>query len=535
MQLRILGGGSLLQAEYRKEGMLNYMVLPVNEEAVGNYESMLMQYHSVSYIVPYEIRQVNGICELYYRLQYRTTLRAVMGHLPFNMKRLMHMTESIVGVLESAEEYFFNADNILWHPDFIFIEADTGKLLFCSYPDGNDSGMSLQKLLSELMQQVDKKDEPAVMYLLQFYNLVTEPVFSLAGLRAFLLKNRPEMELSPAYMPDKNAMPEQQKFQKAFPYMEELPERELLPEPQQEQTSTYNTYDFIKPKTVPSEYTNRQEAVTGNKEKTPAKSTGENAVKWILMITALVNLLLIAMLLFNILTYDYVRYLIGTMGAMIILTIIYMNISKEETPDEMMQAFFEENAVPPTDKVESQMAYAGVTNGYSLYTPNMEREANERTAPEEYTPVNNNVHLYGADNDTLETAKPAQQYGETVLLTAEGGISDSQTMIAEELTETSLYLESFIKGQYPPIYIEHSIIIGCMEEGCGYLLKQRGVSRMHTKLMNKPDGLYVLDLNSTNGTFLNGEILAGGEEYKLQEGDMIAFAQCEFYVARGNR
>lgn len=469
----------MLQAEYRKEGMQNYMVLPGNEKTVGNYEDILMQYHSIPYIVPYEIRQVNGICELYYRLQYRTTLRAVMGHLPLNMKRLMHMTESIVGVLETAEEYFFNADHILWHPDFIFIEADTGKLLFCSCPDGNDSGMSLPKLLSELIQQVDKNDETAIMYLLQFYNLITEPVYSLAGLRAFILKSHQNMSLPPKYLPDTNTMPAQ--------------------------TTAHNRYEFIQPKAAPNRYTDRQADI---KEKKTSKSTGEKVIKWLLILTALANLFLIAMLLFNILTYDYVQYLICTMGAMIILTIIYMNISKEETPDEMMEAFFKENTVSATDKVESQMSYASVTSEYSLYTP---------------------------DIDISEATIPAQQYGETVLLTAESGICDDRTMIAEELTQTTLYLEAFIKGQYPPIYIEHSIIVGCMVEGCGYLLKQRGVSRMHAKLMNKPDGLYVLDLNSTNGTFLNGEMLAGGEEYKLQEGDMISFAQCEFYAASKNQ
>ena len=50
--------------------------------------------------------------------------------------------------------------------------------------------------------------------------------------------------------------------------------------------------------------------------------------------------------------------------------------------------------------------------------------------------------------------------------------------------------------------------------------------------MKKPDGLYLLDLNSTNGTYLNGEIIESGRDYKLEEGDMVTFALTEFYVAK---
>lgn len=54
---------------------------------------------------------------------------------------------------------------------------------------------------------------------------------------------------------------------------------------------------------------------------------------------------------------------------------------------------------------------------------------------------------------------------------------------------------------------------------------------MHAKLMHKEDGIYLLDLNSTNGTYINGELVDGGQDYKLEEGDLIAFAQSQFYVA----
>lgn len=528
MQLKILGGGSLLQGEYRKEGMQNFLVLPCEKNVTEGYESMLMQYHTVPYMIPYEVREVNGICEIYYRLQYRTTLQAVMGHLPLNMSRLFHMFDSIVGVLEMAEEYMFDEESILWNPEFIFIEADTGRLSFCSYPDNRDFHYSLKQLLTEFIQRADKKDDTAVMYILQFYNLVTEPDCSLAALRNYIMK------YSENRMPDQeNRIYEEDGIRQlsSFNIEEQKGKDVFLYEKDKRigKGSVGKTEESVQREVacnVEKKICDREEK--GKKKEKAEKSQcesphegdeqmGEKIIKWMLVITALFNLGLIAMLLFDVLTYDYVKYLLGSMGAMIVLTIIYMNISKEETPDEMMQAYFEEHTIPPADRVQSRLAYAGVSDGYPM-----------SGQPEEQSLVDNRKENR---SNFPSGCKLTQQYGETTLLTAEDNSGDVRSIIVKEEYETSLFLASFVQGKYKPIHIENSIIVGCMEEGCTYLLKQRGISRMHAKLMKKPDGLYLLDLNSTNGTFLNGEAVVSGEEYKLDEGDVVAFAQCEFYVA----
>ncbi len=101
----------------------------------------------------------------------------------------------------------------------------------------------------------------------------------------------------------------------------------------------------------------------------------------------------------------------------------------------------------------------------------------------------------------------------------------------QEHQEEPLRLEAMEKERYPTITLQKgSAVIGSMEEGCSYVLKERGVSRLHAKIMEKADGIYLLDLNSTNGTYLNGERIDAGQDYKLEKGDMVAFAKCEFYV-----
>ena len=60
------------------------------------------------------------------------------------------------------------------------------------------------------------------------------------------------------------------------------------------------------------------------------------------------------------------------------------------------------------------------------------------------------------------------------------------------------------------------------------------MSRLHAKLSNKKDGVYIMDMNSTNGTFVNGDVLDPGKEYKLELGDMISFAKIQYIVSDKN-
>ncbi|MBX3081362.1 MAG: FHA domain-containing protein, partial [Anaerolineae bacterium] len=52
---------------------------------------------------------------------------------------------------------------------------------------------------------------------------------------------------------------------------------------------------------------------------------------------------------------------------------------------------------------------------------------------------------------------------------------------------------------------------------------QAGVSRRHARLFVHDRGLYIQDLGSTNGTFINEHQLQPESPYRLHDGDVIDF------------
>lgn len=477
------------QVYFKKEGMTNYMVIPFEGELAENYQNCLFQYHQVPYFLQYEVRQINGKQSLYYKLKYRTTLKSVLGHLQLTYSRLKNMITCIIGAMEIMEEYLLEQDGIMWKTDRIFIEADTGNLQFC-YGLVKEEENCLKNLLTEIMQFVNRKDEESILLILQFYNILTEPECNLESLKSYVGNIVQETVFS------QNRDSE---------YWEES--NDFLSQQDEKQCRAEDSAKIWQNKSM----TERQNKESEGEEE--HKTLAERTVQILLFITAGINILLIGCLLFNVLTYDYIRYLFIGMGVLIVFTIIYMHVSKEETPDEMMQAFFEGN----------KEDFMREKNG----TDNRIEDMNVKK-PEE------RQEYMGIDKNYWSNGQDASICGETgVLISADMFKEEDKTAIVMEDYNKHLYLESIEKGKYDPICIKkQSVILGTMAEGCNYILMARGISRMHAKLMKKADGLYLLDLNSTNGTYLNGEMIESGQEYKLEEGDMVAFALSEFYVAR---
>lgn len=74
-------------------------------------------------------------------------------------------------------------------------------------------------------------------------------------------------------------------------------------------------------------------------------------------------------------------------------------------------------------------------------------------------------------------------------------------------------------------------IVGKLKDKVDYVLEDDTISRMHAKIDTiDNDELTITDLNSKNGTFINGERLLSNETRKIQIGDEIAFADLQFIL-----
>lgn len=62
-----------------------------------------------------------------------------------------------------------------------------------------------------------------------------------------------------------------------------------------------------------------------------------------------------------------------------------------------------------------------------------------------------------------------------------------------------------------------------------------GISRMHAELRIAEDGLYVIDLESSNGTIINGKRLSAQEAEPIQHGDIMQLGRLRIQIIAHSR
>ena len=84
------------------------------------------------------------------------------------------------------------------------------------------------------------------------------------------------------------------------------------------------------------------------------------------------------------------------------------------------------------------------------------------------------------------------------------------------------------------ISVERDMLVG-RHQDAEILLQSTDISRKHAALLFRDDHIWVKDLKSTNGTFVNGERVEQEQEIELRDGDMLQFASFMFMILAPER
>ena len=89
-------------------------------------------------------------------------------------------------------------------------------------------------------------------------------------------------------------------------------------------------------------------------------------------------------------------------------------------------------------------------------------------------------------------------------------------------------------GELPTVYLERELtVIGKLEQASDVVISLPTVSRVHARIRKTGENYYLADLNSRNGTSVNGRLLGAEEEYFLQDEDQVDFAQARYVFLKG--
>ena len=72
------------------------------------------------------------------------------------------------------------------------------------------------------------------------------------------------------------------------------------------------------------------------------------------------------------------------------------------------------------------------------------------------------------------------------------------------------------------------LVIGKKGEFADYVLEDETISRMHARFVREEDHMLIIDLHSTNGTYVNGVRLEPDRKVEIHVGDRIGLGKLNF-------
>lgn len=118
--------------------------------------------------------------------------------------------------------------------------------------------------------------------------------------------------------------------------------------------------------------------------------------------------------------------------------------------------------------------------------------------------------------EPLQVMEAPQEWGTQCTRVLSVRKMDNCPVLVPEQEGERVLLEKF------PFYI------GSLSDYVDYVIERDTVSRFHAKLIKQGDCFFLTDLNSTNGTKVNGHTLEVQEQRQLSDGDRITFADAEY-------
>lgn len=111
---------------------------------------------------------------------------------------------------------------------------------------------------------------------------------------------------------------------------------------------------------------------------------------------------------------------------------------------------------------------------------------------------------------------------------------DTVILGVEEQLKTGYLIENNSQSKEDIKINKTEFIIGRLKETVDYYIENRAVGKIHAKFIIKDDKFYLIDLDSKNGTFIDGTKLQSKSMYEVRDGSKITFANSSYIFRSSN-
>ncbi len=514
-------------AESTEQGR-RFLVIGSGSEAVRviQYQVEMITNNNVPGLLPVEVRRKDNEVSIYCNIDGYVSLGAFLQQARLGKNDFLRLVDQIINTLVESQKFFLNQESFVLRDRYIYVKPDTKAIALLYLPTDveQDSELALKDLVISLIAHlpgVDARDAQIG----EFLNYLKKERVTLAELQRYLKRGRAEVaagaEAVPLVQPPQHPV-------------NVRPNPEPLKMPDKKVSDTVSNKGKAKPAPQPVSQKKKAAAkkVTPAKKKPGSSAPKSNTRTYIL--GAIAILAVVAAVISNtdpatLQTYlDSYLYIAGgavlILVSLVIIVLLTVRSRKEKEAKDVQEVSEQLSRIAKTASGRPQDSILYEDLGVAAqkldvavheYRP-ASAHPHSQPLPQPQRPPQPVVTLSSTQDDATELL----DNGDTTVLLDQGPMAVLKTIRSGREERIPINKAEFYLGR------NAAVVDWCIAD-------DKSVGRVHAKIVAK-DGVYwIVDLDSKNGTFLNGERLESNKPYTLKFTDKIKLANIEFTFEQG--
>lgn len=454
-----------MRAEYKRDMNHNYLILYGEDEInTDSYQVRMLVGNVIPSLLKCRIQGMDGRFLVYFDITSKQALSVLYEEKKMGVEDLRLIFGGFVKAMEDAAEYLMNPGQFIISPEYIYTDIEKQEIYFCMMP-------GYEKDIKEQFQFLTEYILPKIDHQDQDAVILGYGVYKRAMEDSFHLEHiKEELYKTQGQQGTTTTKAEQMKTESE----------------QRQESEDFNPEEegFWENEEINQEFVRDGEK---SKRLSLPQKTG------VIVLAAILLCGIAATTLMGYLPYLETGTILGIIIVLVACVMLFVYVSKiKKKPGALRQGREEERDKPK-----------GITG----------------KVPTDHTDQSQNTIQSVVKSTNKPVVKSSQlhaDYGETVVLSA-GAVSGPASLVSKE------------PGELATIYINEDLtVIGKLETACDAVISLPTVSRIHAKIKKKEDAYYLTDMNSRNGTAVNGRLLLPDEEYQLEPEDEVDFAQARY-------
>lgn len=469
-----------MRTEYKRDMNHNYLIL-TGEEMIDtdSYQVRMIVANVVPDLLQCRIQGIDGKFMVYYDITSRHSMTALFEEKKIGLESLQVILGGFIQIMEEMSEYLLNPCQLVLEPEYIYLDAEKKNVRFCYLPGFHGEIQKQFQCLAEyILPKLDHEDGKAVMLGYGVYRRALEESFHLEYIKEELYK------ICNGDVEDFSI------YEKKKP--EIRTENHIADEEKAEDLWQMENWE--------------RESKPGNGK--PKKNSGDIQKNRINEIwKPIVGFCIVLLLLLGI-TAGMAGGYIPRVSREVFLGIVFGAMILGMLGYILVKKFYQKKKKADTSRSEQKCDVTeNSTDGFS---------ADQKESGITSASKNSDSRKETEKNIPTKTENFSDGFGETVVLSA-GAVRGPATLVSRE------------PGELATIYLEREItVVGKLETAADAVINMPTVSRIHAKIRKREGEYYLADLNSRNGTSVNGQLLKTGEDHLLEDEDEVDFAQARY-------